>query len=208
RPRHMLTRCPSCQTTFKVTSDILRVAEGQVRCGRCQYQFNALLYLQHPPGGPQSQHDTQAEWDHDEEPSIASRLVQSPRAPAPRPPEDEDFYPRLRRQSQQTPADADIDLPPPDDDIDEFSLPDVDDEPAALHEEPDADDDWPTEDESADEAAWPAPAAAAPSPLSTTRPQRQLPPGAISNQPVPPPADDIAEQQLIDQVIADTIAEE
>ena len=41
----MLTQCPNCQTTFRVTSEILRVAEGQVRCGRCQTQFDALERL-------------------------------------------------------------------------------------------------------------------------------------------------------------------
>lgn len=41
----MLTQCPSCQTTFRVTSEILRVAHGQVRCGRCQAQFDALERL-------------------------------------------------------------------------------------------------------------------------------------------------------------------
>src|SRR5215207_9350853 len=41
----MLTQCPNCQTTFRVTTDILRVADGQVRCGRCQTQFDALERL-------------------------------------------------------------------------------------------------------------------------------------------------------------------
>jgi predicted Zn finger-like uncharacterized protein len=41
----MLTQCPNCQTTFRVTSEILRVADGQVRCGRCQTQFDALARL-------------------------------------------------------------------------------------------------------------------------------------------------------------------
>jgi predicted Zn finger-like uncharacterized protein len=41
----VLTQCPNCQTIFRVTSEILRVAEGQVRCGRCQTQFNALARL-------------------------------------------------------------------------------------------------------------------------------------------------------------------
>lgn len=41
----MLTQCPSCQTTFRVTSEILRVAHGQVRCGRCHTQFDALERL-------------------------------------------------------------------------------------------------------------------------------------------------------------------
>jgi predicted Zn finger-like uncharacterized protein len=41
----MLTQCPNCQTIFRVTSEILRVADGQVRCGRCQRQFDALARL-------------------------------------------------------------------------------------------------------------------------------------------------------------------
>src|SRR4029450_4644736 len=55
----MLTQCPNCQTTFRVTTEILRVADGQVRCGRCQTQFDALERLIHeheaasaPPPGP------------------------------------------------------------------------------------------------------------------------------------------------------------
>jgi predicted Zn finger-like uncharacterized protein len=43
--RSMLTQCPNCQTIFRVTSEILRVADGQVRCGRCQRQFDALARL-------------------------------------------------------------------------------------------------------------------------------------------------------------------
>ncbi len=41
----MLTQCPNCETTFRVTADILRVADGQVRCGRCHTQFDALERL-------------------------------------------------------------------------------------------------------------------------------------------------------------------
>lgn len=41
----MLTQCPSCQTMFRITQDILRVADGQVRCGRCHTQFDALARL-------------------------------------------------------------------------------------------------------------------------------------------------------------------
>jgi predicted Zn finger-like uncharacterized protein len=41
----VLTQCPNCETTFRVTSEILRVAQGQVRCGRCQTQFDALQRL-------------------------------------------------------------------------------------------------------------------------------------------------------------------
>jgi predicted Zn finger-like uncharacterized protein len=41
----LLTQCPSCQTIFRITSEILRVAHGQVRCGRCHTQFDALQRL-------------------------------------------------------------------------------------------------------------------------------------------------------------------
>jgi predicted Zn finger-like uncharacterized protein len=41
----VLTQCPNCETTFRVTSEILRVADGQVRCGRCHTQFDALQRL-------------------------------------------------------------------------------------------------------------------------------------------------------------------
>jgi len=41
----VLTQCPSCQTIFRITSEILRVAHGQVRCGRCHTQFDALQRL-------------------------------------------------------------------------------------------------------------------------------------------------------------------
>ena len=43
--RRVLTQCPNCQTTFRITSEILRVAHGQVRCGRCHTQFDALERL-------------------------------------------------------------------------------------------------------------------------------------------------------------------
>ncbi len=41
----MLTQCPGCQTVFRVTSTILRAAHGQVRCGRCNHQFDAIEQL-------------------------------------------------------------------------------------------------------------------------------------------------------------------
>lgn len=37
-----ITRCPHCQTAFKVVSDQLRLAEGWVRCGHCKQIFDAF----------------------------------------------------------------------------------------------------------------------------------------------------------------------
>ncbi len=39
----MITRCPACQTQFKVVPDQLRISEGWVRCGQCQQVFDAML---------------------------------------------------------------------------------------------------------------------------------------------------------------------
>lgn len=38
----MKTRCPGCQTTFRVTPEQLKARVGKVRCGQCQTVFNAL----------------------------------------------------------------------------------------------------------------------------------------------------------------------
>ena len=38
----MKTRCPDCQTVFRVTPEQLKARAGKVRCGHCQGVFNAL----------------------------------------------------------------------------------------------------------------------------------------------------------------------
>lgn len=53
----MLTRCPSCQTLFRVTPEQLRAQSGRVRCGQCRHAFNAIDTLleesaTHPPHPP------------------------------------------------------------------------------------------------------------------------------------------------------------
>lgn len=41
----MRTRCPACNTVFRVTSDQLRAKAGKVKCGYCQCVFNAFDQL-------------------------------------------------------------------------------------------------------------------------------------------------------------------
>lgn len=41
----MRTRCPACSTTFRVTSEQLRLKAGKVRCGQCLGIFNAFESL-------------------------------------------------------------------------------------------------------------------------------------------------------------------
>lgn len=45
----MLTRCPRCETTFRVTPEQLKARQGKVRCGECQEVFNALDALIEAP---------------------------------------------------------------------------------------------------------------------------------------------------------------
>jgi len=41
----MFTRCPQCNTVFRISATQLRVAGGDVRCGNCAHVFNALGLL-------------------------------------------------------------------------------------------------------------------------------------------------------------------
>ncbi|MFO7602638.1 MAG: DUF3426 domain-containing protein [Gammaproteobacteria bacterium] len=45
---HMQTRCPHCQTTFRVSQTQLDAAHGKVRCGNCQQVFNAREHISAP----------------------------------------------------------------------------------------------------------------------------------------------------------------
>ena len=46
----MITRCPRCETAFRVTEDQLQARGGQVRCGRCHSVFDARAALVYPGG--------------------------------------------------------------------------------------------------------------------------------------------------------------
>jgi len=39
------TRCPQCQTVFRITAAQLKARDGMVRCGRCQHVFGADQHL-------------------------------------------------------------------------------------------------------------------------------------------------------------------
>lgn len=47
----MLTCCPACRTTFRVTPEQIKARAGKVRCGKCQEVFNALDTLIETPAG-------------------------------------------------------------------------------------------------------------------------------------------------------------
>ncbi|MEO8465873.1 MAG: DUF3426 domain-containing protein [Gammaproteobacteria bacterium] len=72
----LFTRCPECTTTFRVSDDALRKANGQVRCGRCASVFNAVA--EQVQGDEQTAQDpgTQAQV------SAAAPVAVEPEAPA------------------------------------------------------------------------------------------------------------------------------
>ena len=41
----LYTRCPNCDTTFRVTTQQLQASSGQVRCGHCENVFDAFATL-------------------------------------------------------------------------------------------------------------------------------------------------------------------
>jgi predicted Zn finger-like uncharacterized protein len=43
------TQCPNCATVFRVSADVLRAAQGEVRCGVCATSFDALENLSEQP---------------------------------------------------------------------------------------------------------------------------------------------------------------
>ncbi|MCL1886401.1 MAG: DUF3426 domain-containing protein [Betaproteobacteria bacterium] len=45
----LITKCPHCQTSFRVTEDQLKLYDGAVRCGVCQQIFNGVNHLQAEP---------------------------------------------------------------------------------------------------------------------------------------------------------------
>lgn len=47
----LVTKCPSCYTSFIISPEQLEAYEGQVRCGQCQHVFVAADYLSEPSTG-------------------------------------------------------------------------------------------------------------------------------------------------------------
>ena len=64
----LITRCPACETMFKVVPDQLRISEGWVRCGQCGEVFDASRHLLPDPN---------------DEAAAATEASPPPAAPAP-----------------------------------------------------------------------------------------------------------------------------
>lgn len=109
-----LTQCPHCDTVFQVSDEQLSVAQGRVRCGRCQGVFDALAHLYEeeapdtdadtaPAPTPREPHASADTWDADE-PDDTPYIVAS------RDDESEDVAPP---ESAEPAAAASVDTAPP-----------------------------------------------------------------------------------------------
>jgi predicted Zn finger-like uncharacterized protein len=72
------TRCPACQTLFKVVPDQLRVSEGWVRCGQCSEIFDAHSHLYKEPFAPEfEQHGSAAQHNSIDAPATDAHTTDS-----------------------------------------------------------------------------------------------------------------------------------
>lgn len=108
----MYTQCPDCTTVFRITAEVLRVAQGDVRCGVCSTSFNALENLSEqafeaaPEDAAPSPDDSMTVEElpgaEDIELSAPVELAAVPDAtpePAPAPPEDEAAPPEFQDEA-------------------------------------------------------------------------------------------------------------
>jgi predicted Zn finger-like uncharacterized protein len=101
----LFTRCPDCDTTFRVTDEALKKANGQVRCGRCAGVFNAYAERQGPrppaedaaPAPPPSAQPEAAQTSPPEPPLAAA-------APPPEPTPPPALTPLVPLEARATPA--------------------------------------------------------------------------------------------------------
>jgi predicted Zn finger-like uncharacterized protein len=68
----LYTRCPNCDTTFRVTTQQLQASGGQVRCGHCQKIFDAFATLtaQEPRLASQEPAASAAQPPHLDQPAV------------------------------------------------------------------------------------------------------------------------------------------
>lgn len=134
----MLTRCPHCETAFRVTSEQLKARQGRVRCGACQGVFDALDSLadEVPPvvaGVPESELEP------------ASELLPEPeQEPVPEPATEPEPEPEPESEPEEESR------PPQDGDDIEVSA-----APAKPADEPDLPEEWVTPPSPAPARRWP-----------------------------------------------------
>ena len=73
----MFTSCPNCQKQFRVQASQLSIADGQVKCGVCDYEFSALSRLSDVPLTLE-QMNYEFDYEPDENPVAEAELGEEP----------------------------------------------------------------------------------------------------------------------------------
>lgn len=97
----LITRCPACQTSFRVVPDQLRMSEGWARCGQCAEIFDAASNLQSeaPALGDEAAVDISVDFSADS--AVGS---EAEREIALEPPASPPFVSHLSEQAQEAMA--------------------------------------------------------------------------------------------------------
>ena len=164
----LATRCPACNTVFRVLQDQLRVSEGWVRCGQCQEVFNALetlfdLSATAEPGAPANPPQAVFTPPPPAPPAFTptpSTVAPPPPSPLPPPPPPSPVQPAAARPVYQEAVAVPMSAPEPDvpsdfapttpspaardpfEDIDTFTVIDADSLAELATQEPVPADDW------------------------------------------------------------------
>ncbi len=114
----MLTRCPACQTVFRLRPEQLHARGGEVRCGHCFQPFNALDHAVAPSAAAEAPPGTAPASSASSSTPAAASAADGPRSPRPPPASALDFeipdFPLLEREpAPVTPGDS-LWAPPPD----------------------------------------------------------------------------------------------
>ena len=97
----MLTHCPSCRTTFRVTPTQIKARDGKVRCGQCHFVFNAIdtlsdeIFVPKPPLTPVVDVP-----DHPADPGLPEGIFASEFSDGPTAGDDEATTPEFEDASQ------------------------------------------------------------------------------------------------------------
>lgn len=170
----MFTRCPACDTAFRITPAQIKARQGRVRCGHCMNSFDALASLAEDAGAPPPA---------DEASIVADDVAAASPETVPPPPEIDDLPP----ETDALPPEVE-DLPPQADDLPheaEDLLPETDDLPPEVEDLPAEADEQPFDDHPSDHRIEPAmvfaddteaPAPAPPAPESSESPEPPEPP--------------------------------
>ena len=104
----MFTQCPECGTVFRVTAAVLRAAQGQVRCGVCDANFDALRFLTDAVEGEVPAPTAPAAPEPPAEPpaarAVAPELPRAPPRPTPGAPPAPPPPPRAPPPARSSPA--------------------------------------------------------------------------------------------------------